>query len=293
MWKLYSDLTKFGIVIFVVLSGLAGFATSFEVEHVFDLMRILSLAGGLYFLSSGSLALNQVQEWKLDQGMKRTASRPIAAGKLKPVAGGILAFTYIFLGLNLLFEISGSSALLGAITIILYNGVYTYIWKRRWVFGAVPGAIPGALPVTIGYMANPGANIFSLESIYLFLIMFFWQMPHFWALAIRYRDDYASVNIPTAPVTLGVERTIYHIGIYTFAYVITAMASPWFVHASWIYIALVGPFCFKVLQEYFRFFRSKGERRWLAFFMWTNISMLVFLVVPVLDKWNFLVIGKN
>jgi protoheme IX farnesyltransferase len=292
MWKTYSDLTKFGIVVFVIISGLAGYATSFRIELAFDWNHLLSLIGGLYFLSSGSLALNQVQEWKIDAKMARTASRPIASGKIKPAAGGILAACFLFIGLQLLLQCSVGAAGLGALTVALYNGVYTYIWKPKWIFGAVPGAIPGALPVTIGYAANDSA-IFSRDSVYLFLIMFLWQMPHFWTLAIKFKDDYAKAGVPTLPVALGVERTIYHIGIYTFAYVAVAVASPWLVHASWVYLALVVPLGAKVLQEFYRFFKSKGTERWLAFFLWTNVSMLVFIIVPVIDKWSFLVFDRS
>ena len=76
MWKTYSDLTKFGIVVFVILSGIAGYGTSYQVETPFLFEHFINLVGGLYFLASGSLALNQVQEWKMDQLMPRTACRP-------------------------------------------------------------------------------------------------------------------------------------------------------------------------------------------------------------------------
>lgn len=288
MWRLYSDLTKFGIVVFVILSGLAGYATSFQVEMPFDWYHLLDLVAGLYFLSSGSLALNQVQEWRIDQKMNRTKNRPIAAGKLKPAAGGIISFVFLAIGFNLLWSASVTAALLGVLTVILYNVLYTIFWKPKWVFAAVPGAIPGALPVTIGYAAN-NPQIWNSDSLYLFMIMFLWQMPHFWTLAIKFKDDYASGGVPTLPVTLGIEKTIYHIGLYTFLYVAVAIGSPWFVHASWVYLLLVLPFCFKVLQEFFRFQRSAGTQRWLAFFMWTNVSMLIFLIVPIFDKWGFVV----
>jgi protoheme IX farnesyltransferase len=161
--------------------------------------------------------------------------------------------------------------------------------KPKWVFAAVPGAIPGALPVTIGYAAA-AANIWTGESLYLFLIMFLWQMPHFWALAIRFKNDYALGGVPTLPVALGMEKTLFQIGLYTIVYVAVAVAAPWFVLTSWVYILAVLPFAFKVLQEFIRFYRSSGTQRWFAFFMWTNVSMLVFLFVPVIDKWSFLFI---
>jgi protoheme IX farnesyltransferase len=292
MFKIYADLTKFGIVIFVVLSGVAGYATSFAIETPFDWHHLLNLIGGLFFLSSGSLALNQVQEYKTDQMMPRTAKRPVASGQLTPAAAGILSVTFLVIGSDLLLQCSETSALLGWLTVILYNGVYTYWWKRKWVFAAIPGALPGALPVTIGYAAND-SQIFSSDSIYLFLILFLWQMPHFWALAIRYKDDYQKGGIPTLPAALGVEKTLFHTGLWTFLYVMIAVLSPWFVHASWVYLALVLPFVFKVLQEFFRFYRSGGKERWLAFFMWVNLSVLVFLFVPVIDKWSMLLFPRN
>lgn len=291
MFKIYADLTKFGIVIFVVLSGLAGYATSFAIESGFSWIHFLQFIGGIFFLSSGSLALNQVQEYKIDQQMPRTAKRPVASGTIKPAAAGILAVAFLVIGSDLLFKTSMMAGYVGWATVILYNGVYTYWWKPKWVFGAVPGAIPGALPVTIGYAAN-NPDILNLDSIYLFLIMFLWQMPHYWALALKFKDDYAKGGVPTLPVVLGVEKTIFQMGLYTFAYVAVALLSPWFVHASWVYLLVVFPFVFKVLQEYFRFQKSKGSERWLAFFMWVNVSLLVFLFVPVIDKWSFLFLDR-
>lgn len=291
MAKLYADLTKFGIVIFVLMSGLAGYATGFQIERPFDWKHVLLFVAGLYLLSSGSLALNQVQEYKADRLMPRTAKRPIAAGKITPAAGGILAVSFLVAGLHALSLVSSEAAWVGLVSVFLYNGLYTMWWKKSWDYAAVPGAIPGALPVTIGYAAvNP--EIFNSESVYLFLIMFLWQMPHFWVLAIRFQKDYAAGGFPVLPASRGLETTLYQIGLYTFVYVGTAMASPWFVQASWVYLLLVLPFCFQVLREYFRYRKSQAER-WFPFFMWTNISMLVFLIVPVLDKWNFLFIKSN
>lgn len=290
--KIYADLTKFGIVIFVLIAGLAGYATSFQIENAFDWRHFVRTLLGLYFLSSGSLALNQAQEWKLDQKMPRTAKRPIAVGKIKPAAAYVLSAFFIYVGLNFLYSISTTAGHIGLLSVVLYNGIYTYLWKPRWVFAAVPGAIPGALPVSIGYAANT-PDIFNSESVYLFLILFLWQMPHFWALAIRFKEDYAKGGIPTLPVSLGIEKTLYHMGLYTLAYVGVALASPWFVQASWMYILFVLPFAFKILQEFYRFYKSQGTQRWLAFFLWTNFSVIVFMIIPVVDKWNFLFIKSN
>ncbi len=291
MFKTYTSLTKFGIVIFVLLAGVAGYATSFQIENSFQVRHFLWFIGGLYFLSSGSLALNQFQEYRLDQKMPRTANRPIASGRLKPAAGLIIAVTLLFVGVNMLYELSMTAGFVAVTSVVLYNGLYTMYLKPKWVFAAVPGAIPGALPVTIGYAVN-NPDIFNSESFYLFLIMFLWQMPHFWVIAIRYVEDYRLGAIPTLPVTLGIPRALFHIGLYTFTYCGVAIAAPFFLHSSWIYAALVFPFAFMLLKEFFQMYRSEAKERWFAFFMWTNVSMLVFLFIPVLDKWSFLFIGR-
>ncbi|MFN3454118.1 MAG: protoheme IX farnesyltransferase [Pseudobdellovibrio sp.] len=291
MFKVYAQLTKFGIVIFALLAGLAGYATGYFVETPFSIKHLLTFVGGLYFLSSGSLALNQFQEYELDRLMPRTQNRPLASGKLQPAAGLIIAVTLLVLGLVMLFDLSKAAGWVSVASVVLYNGFYTYIWKRKWVFGAVPGAIPGALPVTIGYAVND-PNILNLDSVYLFLIMFLWQMPHFWLLAMKYKDDYKLGGIPTLPVTLGIPSTLFHIGLYTFAYVGVAVAAPFFLHTSWVYIVMVFPFVFFLLKEFFVLYRSNGEKRWFAFFMWVNFSMLVFVFVPVIDKWSFLFLDR-
>lgn len=292
MLKLFADLTKFGIVVFSVLAGLAGYATGFQNEDSFDWKIFLKVILGIYFLSSGCLALNQVQDAKLDAKMPRTMLRPIPSGKIKPAAAAILAVLFTLVGLQMLFEVQVVAGWVGLLSVFLYNGPYTLYLKRKWAYAAVPGAIPGALPVTIGYAAaNP--DIFNSESIYLFLIMFLWQMPHFWVLAIRYKDDYAAGGIPTLPVAKGLDVTLYQIVMYTFAYVGVALAAPLFVHVNWLYILLTLPLVFKIIQELVRYYKSKGEQRWLAFFMWLNVSMLIFILIPVIDKWNFLFLGRG
>lgn len=265
---------------------------AFRLKKTFDWHHLICLLGGLYFLSSGSLALNQVQEYKLDQKMKRTAKRPVASGKIRPAAALILAIAFLFSGSELLGRVSIQCWALGIATVALYNGIYTYLWKPKWVFAAIPGAIPGALPVTIGYAAND-VNLFGRDSVYLFLILFLWQMPHFWALAMRFKDDYKNAGVPTLPVALGVHRTLYHMGLWTYLYVVVALASPWFVQASWIYLLFVLPFAGMILWEFHRYYASNGEKRWFPFFMWVNVSVLIFMFVPVIDRWNFLFTKTN
>ncbi len=287
--RIFADLTKFGIVVFVLLTAIAGYGVGFQIENGFDVRHFLTTIIGLYFLSSGSLALNQVQERTLDMKMDRTKNRPVASGKIKPLAALILSLVFIFVGWVQLNEASTLAGTLGLLSFLLYNGLYTLWMKPRWIFAAVPGALPGALPVTIGFSAV-NSKIFSSESIYLFLILFLWQMPHFWCLAMRFKDDYAKGGIPTLPVSLGTDRTLYQIGLYTFVYAGVAVASPWFLqNAGWLYLFLVLPMAFMLVKKFLPYMRSKGEAGWFSFFMWTNMSLLVFIFVPLVDKWSFLI----
>ncbi|GIL18087.1 MAG: protoheme IX farnesyltransferase 2 [Oligoflexia bacterium] len=292
MFRTYADLTKFGIVVFVILCGLAGYVVSFPLDQTLQFNHILMLVGGLFFLSSGSLSLNQVQEWETDQKMPRTARRPIASGKIKPAAAGIMSVVFLVVGSDLLFRTSILAGVFGWLTVILYNGFYTYWWKRKMIYGAVPGALPGALPVTIGYVANR-EDFFSAPSVWMFLVMFLWQMPHFWALAIRFREDYAKADIPTLPVVRGVEKTIQQMAHYTLAYVAVALTAPLVFNLSYVYLILLVPVSFKLLQELYIFTKSKGEQRWLAFFLWINTSILIYLFVPVIGKWMALFVTSQ
>jgi protoheme IX farnesyltransferase len=283
--KIYLDLTKNGIVCFVLVSGLAGYALSMPPFEAWNFPHLIATLLSLYFFSAGSFALNQAQEWRIDEKMPRTQKRPIPSRAVSPFQAWFLGFGYILLGLVASLLVNQLVMWLGLATVVLYNVLYTPIWKRRWAFGAVPGAIPGAMPVAIGYAAN-SSQLLHPELIYAFMVMFLWQMPHFWSLAIRFKEDYAMGGIPVLPVSIGVERTLYHMGLYMFAYVGLAVASPFFTSAYILYPVLVLPFAFKVLFEFFRYYREGGQSRWLPFFLWTNFSVLVFLIAPVVDKWH-------
>ena len=279
------ELFKPGIVVLVLITGAIGYALSLEVEHQFRIWHAVAFLIGLAAISAGSFALNQAQEWSIDVLMARTNKRPIPTGKISARRAMALGIAVGTVGLILLYFVSPLAMALSLLTAILYNVFYTLIWKRRWSFGAVPGAIPGAMPVMIGFSAN-SSKIFSTECMYMFLVMFLWQMPHFWALAIRYREDYKKGGVPVLPTTHGVDRTLYHMGLYVFVYVALALASPWFFHANYLYLLIAMPFALKVFWEFIKYFRASGEANWLGFFMWVNFSVIVFMVIPVIEKWS-------
>ena len=271
------QLSKFGIVFLVLLTTLFGYILG---PH-FSYSTLCFLLAGIYWVSSGSFILNQVSEHSLDSQMNRTKNRPIPQGAISPKTASVFGWILILLGLFLLMYVNILSVLLSLITILLYNFFYTLRWKQKYPYGAVFfGAIPGAMPVVIGYAAS-ASSILSIECGYLFLIMFLWQIPHFWSLAFHYKKDYAKAKIPVLPVYSGEENTFFHIGLYTLSYVGLALLAPLFLHTSFIYLIISLPLCLKVLFEYYCFYT---QRKWLPFFSWLNISLLVFLSVPFLDQ---------
>lgn len=283
MLKIFGRFIKFGIVIFVVISGLLGYFSGLVDPEHFQILNLLIFLLGLALFSGGSLALNQVQEAELDQKMPRTRKRPLPSGELSLRAALLISMSMLGLGTLFLFYVNLVVVSLGIATVVLYNFFYTRYWKLRWPLAAIPGAIPGAVPVLMGYAAH--GTLLSLASLYLFLIMFLWQIPHFWILAIRYQKDYEAAGIPVLPAVVGVPRTLKHIAIYTAALVLLAFASPLFISSGWAYRILVLPMALWIAWECLGYYRRGGQGKWLQFFIVLNTGMLVFLLAPVVDRW--------
>lgn len=284
-FKSYQSLTKSGIVLFVLVVGLCGYSVGVTSGQGVDMSYLVLFLVGLYALSSGSLALNQVQEVSVDRKMERTKTRPVVVGYFSPFQAAFLSCFLILMGLGFLFIVDQRSALVGLATILLYNVVYTYVWKKKWAFGAVPGAIPGALPPVIGYLAHENARIIDPQIFYLFGILFLWQMPHFWILAIKHKQDYERGGIPVLPLMIGKEKTKFHMGLYLICYLALACLAPLYVATGTIGTLLIWLFALMVLLAFFRYL--KEEKKWLLFFLLLNFSILVFSMVPAVGVVRF------
>ena len=280
----YLQLSKFGIVIFALISATAGLMlASYQATEKLSLFSLLWLWVGLWFVISGSFALNQSMEWQLDSKMNRTKKRPIPSGRITTLQAILLAILQITWGLTLLLALNPLTAFLSFLALVLYNVFYTLFWKKNWVFAAVPGALPGALPVMIGYSVI-SSHIFSIECLYLFFVLFLWQMPHFWSLALHYRKDYQKAGIPVLPVSLGLPKTMCHISFYLLAYLGLVLISPLVFQMNVFYIVFLIPFCIKVFMEFLKFSKAM---QWKSFFIWLNLSVLVFLWVPLGDLFIY------
>jgi len=157
---------------------------------------ILYPMGGVFVLAAGAGALNQYQERDLDSRMERTRHRPIPSGNLTPGNALFVAGMFILYGLCLLGVGSGLLATaLGLFALLWYNGIYTYL-KRFTAFAAVPGALIGAVPPMIGWI-SAGGRATDLPVLAVAFFFFIWQVPHFWLLMLKFRDDYGRAGLPT------------------------------------------------------------------------------------------------
>ena len=201
----YIELTKPRITWLILMStgigyffGLPAAANWLDFLKGISFLSLLHTIVGTGLIASGTAALNQWYEREADRKMKRTAMRPLPAGKLTAgralafgIALSVAGFVELWLGVNLL------SGLIGAFTLGSYLFLYTPLKQRTW-WSTTIGAIPGAMPPMIGYAAAAGT--IKRESWVLFAILFLWQFPHFYSIAWMYKEDYARAGIRMLPV---------------------------------------------------------------------------------------------
>ena len=230
--KDYITLGKPKIVSLLLFTALAGMFLASEGYPDLSLTILVMIGGTL--ASSGANALNQFFDQDIDSKMTRTKDRPIAASRVKPSHAMIYG-----IGLNLLsfavftIYVNWISAILTMSATLFYIFVYTLALKRHTTQNIVIGGAAGALPPMIGWSAVTGD--ISLAAVYMFAIIFFWTPPHFWALSLILKDDYAKAKVPMLPVVVGVEQTKKSIFLYTL--ILLALTSMFFTSGSvgWIY----------------------------------------------------------
>ena len=183
----FKEITKAGLAISVVFSSLAGYLLGIYNFNSDTITTLILLVVGGYCMVGASNAFNQIIEKDLDALMDRTKNRPIPSGRMSVNVAFIIACLLTIIGLVILYTINPKSAMFGAISIFLYTCVYTPL-KTVTPLSVFVGAFPGAIPFMLGWVA--ATNDFGIEAGTLFLIQFFWQFPHFWAIGWFLFDDY-------------------------------------------------------------------------------------------------------
>lgn len=205
----FKEITKARLALSVVFSSLAGYLLG---AIQVDLYALLLLAFGGYCMVGASNAYNQIIEKDLDARMFRTRNRPIPAGRMSVHGTLFLAVLMTVLGVATLYVLNPKTAMFGAISIFLYTSVYTPL-KTLTPLSVFAGAIPGAIPFMLGWVA--ATDDFGIEPGTLFMIQFFWQFPHFWALGWMLDEDYRRAGFKMLPTGKKDRGTALQIIMYT------------------------------------------------------------------------------
>jgi protoheme IX farnesyltransferase len=245
------------------------------------LRLVLAVVFGGALAAGGANAINCWIERDRDQVMRRTHDRPLPAGELEPanallfgVVLNVVAFALLATEANLL------AAALTLSATLFYVFVYTIWLKPRTVQNIVIGGAAGAVPALVGWAAV--TDELSAPAWVLFLVVFLWTPAHFWALALKYRDDYAAAGIPMLPVVRGVAATTRAILRYAVATVVVTLTLGLFTAVGPIYLAtaVVAGGAFVLAAA--RLVRDGDPKRAIRFFGWSNVYlMLVFVAVAV------------
>ncbi len=229
----FKEITKARLALSVVFSSIAGyFLGAYEIEWT----SVALLAVGGYCMVGASNAYNQVIEKDLDARMSRTRNRPVPSGRMSTQTALTIAVTMTILGVIILYLLNPKTAMFGAISIFLYTSVYTPL-KTVTPLAVFVGAIPGAIPFMLGWVA--ATNDFGIEPGTLFMIQFFWQFPHFWALAWMLDDDYRKAGFRLLPTGEKDKGTAVQIIMYT-VWMIIISVIPYFGITGRLQLSLAG-----------------------------------------------------
>ncbi len=279
----FKAVTKMGLSLSVVFSSIAGYLLAAE-EVRFSVLGLLAVGG--YCMVGASNVFNQIIERDLDALMIRTENRPIPSGRISVTNAFILGLVLTILGLSVLYVINPRTAMFAAVSIFLYTSVYTPL-KQKTPLSVFAGAIPGAIPFMLGWVAFTGK--FDIEPGTLFLIQFFWQFPHFWAIAWFLDSDYKKAGFLMLPTGAKDKGTVLQVIIYI-AWTVLISLVPAFGVTGNLQLSLLGAVLIAViglgfLYYGFKLFQQQTDQsaRKLMFVSILYITSLQFIYV--LDKF--------
>ena len=227
-WRDYLELTKPRVVVLMLITSLVGMFLATRAGVAWQVLIFGNLGIGL--CAGAAAAVNHVVDRRIDSIMARTHKRPVTAGRVSPVAALTFALLLAIAGMSLLMVFTNElAAWLTLASLLGYAVIYTGFLKRATPQNIVIGGLAGAAPPLLGWVAVTGHV--SAEPLLLVLIIFAWTPPHFWALAIHRKEEYAKADIPMLPVTHGEHYTKVHILLYTLVmFAVTLL--PYAIHMS-------------------------------------------------------------
>ena len=280
--KNFADITKLRLSVSVVFSSVAGYLLG---ATQVDFMILLLLCIGGYCMVGASNVYNQIMERDLDILMDRTRNRPIPAGSMSVLVAFIIAIILTLIGITVLYSINPQTAMFGAISIFMYVFLYTPL-KTRTPLSVFVGAFPGAIPFMLGWVA--ATNNFGIEPGTLFMIQFFWQFPHFWAIGWFLFDDYKKGGFFMLPTGKRDQATALQVVFYSVCTVLSSLI-PAFGVTGTFYITPVSAIIIGGLGIWFvyyglRLYTQKTDKSAKAL-MLVSVSYITLLqIIYVADK---------
>lgn len=282
----FKEITKAGLAISVLFSSIAGYMLGVDKDYPFSWSVLAMLTVGGYCMVGASNAFNQVIEKDLDALMNRTKNRPVPSGRMSVNTALIIASLLTLVGLILLYLINPKTAMFGAISIFLYTSVYTPL-KTKTPLSVFVGAFPGAIPFMLGWVAATGN--FGIEAGTLFLIQFFWQFPHFWAIGWMLYEDYERAGFFMLPTGKRDKSTALQTLLYTL-WLIGASLLPALGRTGQLFISPIAAIVVFLLGLWMLYFATKlyQERTTKAArsLMLASVSYISLLqLVYIIDKF--------
>lgn len=243
----FSQLTKFRLSITVVISSIAGYFLAVDTVH-YPTLLLLILGG--YAMVGASNAFNQVFEKDLDKLMLRTQNRPLPTGRMQPNRALFIGVILTLIGISALYSINLKTAFFASLSIFLYACVYTPL-KQKTPLSVFVGAFPGAIPFMLGWVA--ATNEFGIEPGVLFMIQFFWQFPHFWAIGWLMYDQYQVAGFKMLPSGARDHSTAFQTVFYTLWTVVISLL-PAFHYTGLLVLSIPAAIGVGVLGLFFLFY---------------------------------------
>jgi protoheme IX farnesyltransferase len=240
----FSELTKFRLSVTVVISSIAGYFLAVDTVHY---PTLLLLVVGGYAMVGASNVFNQVFEKDLDGLMERTMNRPLPRERIQPNTALFIGVVLTLIGIAALYIINIKTAFFASISIFLYACLYTPL-KKKTSLSVFVGAFPGAIPFMLGWVA--ATNEFGIEPGVLFMVQFFWQFPHFWAIGWVMHDQYENAGFKMLPSGKPDQITAFQIVFYTFWTVLISLI-PAFQYTGKLYLTLPAASLVGVLGVFF------------------------------------------
>ena len=275
----YWTLLKPNVMKLVVFTGSVGlFIAPGSIHPLIAFVAILAMAVG----AGASAAINNAYDSDIDRVMVRTRRRPTAAGRIEPAEALAMGITLAIASVAVMgLAVNWTASGLLALTIGFYVLVYTLWLKRRTPQNIVIGGAAGAFPPLIGWAAVTGG--IELMPILLFLLIFFWTPPHFWALALFRQKDYADVGVPMLPVTAGPEATRRQILLYSAVLAATSLLPTLIGSAGWLYFAAAVILSGIFLRDAWQLYQKPGDRLAMRLFKFSILYLFALFAAILAD----------